>query len=407
MRKLITTLAFVLAGAGSALPAQPLIQNAVQIEGSGQILFRVPDHEPLTGLIRIQEQFEEGLRGWAGPLQGVPGSFAVLSHGGQLSARVHLRDRVFLFKPSGGAHRVTSPEPPPFSCAAQQGASQLGTGAVSAPVVAGACDHLTARSWDPCYAAEQAMAAATVGVNSCVRLPHASDPVDINLVVFYTPKVAAAHTWWEILHEVYFGILETRASFDLSRVPATLRMARRGRSRTPCLYRSSTDETGIMDDDLKALLTAMPDVVEKRNFCGADIVVLLTETSNKSGIACVMKSLTPAFAPYAMAIVRFSSLVHHYTFTHEIGHLMGGGHDRTQTETDNNCRTGMCPESAGWHFTHDGIEYKSMMAYGGVKSLYFSSPQIRFEGGPLTGTANANNAQTLRRTARTVSDFRP
>jgi Tol biopolymer transport system component len=62
--------------------------------------------------------------------------------------------------------------------------------------------------------------------------------------------------------------------------------------------------------------------------CGADAVVLIEDTSTSCGVAFLMGTLDPAFAPYAFCIVSRTCATGYYTFGHELGHVMGLAHDR-------------------------------------------------------------------------------
>ena len=142
-----------------------------------------------------------------------------------------------------------------------------------------------------------------------------------------------------------------------------------------------------------------------RDQCHADVAVMVLGRGDDAGKACIMEHLSAAFAPYAYAVVVASSASGNYTFAHEIGHIMGAGHD---DRNDGNW-LGMCSDSRGWHFRdrrNKSRMWRTIMAYPpGTRALNFSDPAIRFIGGP-TGTATDNNARTLRMSAGTVATFR-
>jgi hypothetical protein len=147
-------------------------------------------------------------------------------------------------------------------------------------------------------------------------------------------------------------------------------------------------------------------VYEMRNTYKADIVVLMVNMMyGYSGIANVMTTNTIAFESSAFAVVsRRESLASHLVFTHEVGHVMGAGHDRCDD-----------PNWEGlYHYSHGhvGSTYRTIMSETGNNNRieYWSNPNLTYIGDGLPMGEDegclSNNTLTLNRTINTVSKFR-
>ena len=93
------------------------------------------------------------------------------------------------------------------------------------------------------------------------------------------------------------------------------------------------------------------------------------------------------------------------TFAHEIGHNMGASHAQDQGGS-----AGAEPAAFGWRFTgSDGKSYRTLLSYqknpGEDRIPYYSNPAVKYQG-TATGTATANNAGTLTKTAPKVAGYK-
>jgi hypothetical protein len=93
------------------------------------------------------------------------------------------------------------------------------------------------------------------------------------------------------------------------------------------------------------------------------------------------------------------------TFSHEIGHNHGCGHDATQGGSKLNA------ESQGYHFTgSDGKGYRTVMAYGktgfNTRIQYFSGPSIIYKGSATGVSGSADNAKTIGTTNPQIQNYR-
>jgi hypothetical protein len=144
----------------------------------------------------------------------------------------------------------------------------------------------------------------------------------------------------------------------------------------------------------------------RRNAIGADLVMLLTANADYScgaGAACAelgdVINCDPSFA-----FTEIWWLIHpRWTFIHEIGHLMGAGHNRPDDD-DSDC-------AHGWTVGGNRFQKTSMARWNGSQNptdtriLHYSNPDVVFNGDP-TGTENDNNAKVIRNGACIVANYR-
>ncbi len=146
------------------------------------------------------------------------------------------------------------------------------------------------------------------------------------------------------------------------------------------------------------------DVAARRHALGADIVVLLVTRADYTvgciGPACMvgtawqttresLSSAQPGLHSYAIVDVAASDLG--LTVTHEIGHLLGAGHDYTTGGA------GLFADSRGFR-SADGI-HGDLMSYAPQPSLLFSNPAVACSGvacgADASAPAPADNARAL------------
>lgn len=89
------------------------------------------------------------------------------------------------------------------------------------------------------------------------------------------------------------------------------------------------------------------------------------------------------------------------TFTHEVGHNMGLGHEKGNGN-------GVLNSSNGNHFTHNGEGYCTIMAYqktGFMKvANIFAGPNTKYNG-TTTGTADTDAVGTVKQTSIPISEY--
>ncbi len=141
----------------------------------------------------------------------------------------------------------------------------------------------------------------------------------------------------------------------------------------------------------------------------ADVVMLVSDSRGACGISNLLLDLSIESAENAFSITHHSCMGAAYTFTHELGHTLGAGHDRQA-----GC-VGLFRSSCG--YKHEGFAdlWRTVMAYpcNGVvcpRILNFSSPDVTYLGDP-TGIAGdpsiaTDNAKTISIAVPTVASFR-
>jgi hypothetical protein len=141
-----------------------------------------------------------------------------------------------------------------------------------------------------------------------------------------------------------------------------------------------------------------PEVVQNRDYGGADLVVLL----GRGWTYCGRGGPYPGTDEAIVDVVGCSA---HYTFAHEVGHIQGAGHDPGHGN-------GYYSYSHG-HFVDDASiperNFRTMMSYDSYcldgpcpRFLNFSNPDIDLWSEP-TGTSTRDNARTLDNTASSVA----
>ena len=147
----------------------------------------------------------------------------------------------------------------------------------------------------------------------------------------------------------------------------------------------------------------MDEVHTWRNDTGADVVMLIVEDSGSCGLGYTIKNDSTGVPTYAFAVVRDYCADIQYSFTHELGHVLGCCHD---ADHPGSCAGGnsLYTYSFGHRFVGDTGNWRSIMAYTDSSSDplpqvsytrvgHLSNPDIEYDG-QWTGTALADNANT-------------
>jgi len=222
--------------------------------------------------------------------------------------------------------------------------------------------------------------------------PPATNQLD--LLVVYTP--AARKKTADIEGLVEHAVVEANIAFSNSNTHLVARLV--GSKQTDYV------ESGSFKIDLQRLQEVddgfMDEVHKLRDSVKADLVVLLIDNSSYGGTsAAILADASSAFA----VVDQGHAIGPSYSFTHEIGHLLGARHDLA-----NDNKTTPFPFCHG--FINNQKHWRTAMAYDGVPSsirmLYWSDPSVSFEGDVMGTTADCNVAEVLRRTGATAAGFR-
>lgn len=141
-----------------------------------------------------------------------------------------------------------------------------------------------------------------------------------------------------------------------------------------------------------------------RNEKKADLVLLISMDVRSRGRLIAGRAFTINLDLYSQptsCVVLFRELVGDDTVGHELGHIMGLQHARDQG--------GYWPRGIGFGYRRctGRTRFNTIMAYScwSDATHSYSDPEIKYKGYP-TGTATDNNALTLRRSQRKISQFR-
>jgi hypothetical protein len=226
--------------------------------------------------------------------------------------------------------------------------------------------------------------------------------IDVLVVYTATARAAAGGTA-AIQSTIAVGVSQSNQTYANSLISQRIRLVYTGEVDYTESGNSTTDLTRFRDPADSFLDSVGP----LRDQYGADLVVLVTESLDECGRAYSMTRPASSFASSAYSVVKRTCITGQYSFTHEMGHNMGAGHDRA-----NSC-SGSYTYSCGYQDT--GGRFRTIMAYDCTDTcpriLYFSNPDVRYQTRP-TGIADtlptaANNAKTLNNTAAIVAAFRP
>jgi hypothetical protein len=215
-------------------------------------------------------------------------------------------------------------------------------------------------------------------------------PVEINVLVAYTPSAKAAiNATGDLDSTLKLAVLEANQSYQNSKISIKLKFV--DNFELPLIEGSDSF------DQILAKFVANATVKQHRIQSGADLQVLIINKKDYCGLADgILADKSTAFA-----IVHYNCATGYYSFAHELGHLMGARHDE---QSD--------PSSQPFPYGHgyrDHNKWRTIMAYPCPQSCnrlqYWSNPNITFGGEPM-GTALINdNARVLNQTASSIASF--
>lgn len=250
-------------------------------------------------------------------------------------------------------------------------------------------------------------------------------PGTIDVLVVYTRKAREAAGGEEAMKEaIEVYVEESNTSYAQSGVELNLRLV--GTKEV------DYEESDHPRSDLNALKRPggeLDEVRGLRDAAGADLVVLIVEYSKRDtdrtscGNAFVMETVSNAFESSAYAVVPRRCADSTYSFTHEVGHLMGARHDWAD---DASATSPNKPFPFSHCFVHlpksntTRPAFRTLMATDAEcvmeerkcnRVLFWSNPEVMYapSGVPMgkkTEDEPSNNSQTLKNTASTVANFR-
>ena len=173
-------------------------------------------------------------------------------------------------------------------------------------------------------------------------------------------------------------------------------------------YVEDQDKMGTDLDRLKDDDDGFADGIhEQRENHGADLVALLRNggTDGTAGIAYMLDDLD-GDPEWAFSVTEAQGTNSWHAFTHEIGHNLGGAHDRVAA-----IGPGLFDYSYGHHI--DALEVMTIMSYSRDdedRVPYFSNPSLTYEGYALgvssSSSESADNAKTIELSTPIVASYR-
>jgi metallopeptidase family M12-like protein len=220
---------------------------------------------------------------------------------------------------------------------------------------------------------------------------------EVRVLVAYTP--AAAAQVGDIIATSNLGIAQSNISFANSQVNGTFAIANRPIQIDYVEGAKTTQQ--ILDD-----FGRNPIILQARTTYLADLVILI---ENSTDNLCGQAARIYATARQAYAVVKVQCITNNnYTFTHELGHLMGARHDPDHDPTQVPFAFGH-----GYQYLTPVVanQWRTIMAYDCPQSctrlLYWSNPNVRYGNPPQPmGTAALNdNARVLNLLMPVVANF--
>ncbi len=222
----------------------------------------------------------------------------------------------------------------------------------------------------------------------------------LDVLVLYTDEVESYYSGPDgVRAHIQGSFSNANVAFETSEIAIQLRIS--GIEKID--HSESSDDMGV---DLN-FITESSAVANLRNQAGADLVCLFRNGSagNVSGTAWLLDKVS-GDPSRGFSVVSAQGAFWNLSLPHEIGHNLGGAHDR-----DNSENGGLYPYSHGHRYKgFESVEYRTIMAYAPGKMVnIFSNSEKHYFGG-LTGVASgdeaADNARGFNEIASTVEAYR-
>jgi hypothetical protein len=235
-------------------------------------------------------------------------------------------------------------------------------------------------------------------------------PTVVDLLVVYTPAAKGALGGDAQIQSVIQQVVNTTNGALLrSLVPLTIRLVH-----SEQIAYTGSGDLFVDRTRLREPADGFLDSVHAlRDTWGADLVSLITDNApNGGGNADLLENLNDQQNPTrAFSAMDFTSLQpSNLTMAHELGHNLGGGHERGNPTQP---ARGPFTYSYGFRFTGtDGVVYHDIMSYDpGLVVPYYANPSVTFAGSPTGSPIGAPDEadlySTFIATAPVVAAYRP
>lgn len=348
------------------------IANLAQHQREGYFIFKLPGvQERLISKATHIEIKSDRDFSWSGVLEEIPGTITLISQDGELFGHIAVDDRKFELYPLGNELYALAEIDPGFLA---------GDECVSPPPVEKSDDSSSG------YESSRFV--------DCSK--HA------RVLVLYSAN--AENSVPNIINTAWLALHQTNDAFRNSGIfgDAYVQAGMAGP------FSINFSETGDIWEDVQSLAN-MSNVQTLRTNHGADLVILLT--GDNYGPYGVVRDIGPNDAT-SYAIVRATAATGAYTFAHELGHLFGGRHQQCSMWNNGGCDDSTAyAHGYGFKYGFLGLTKRSTIMHqlrdSHPRILYFSNPNITYDGQP-TGKVNKNhNAKQLWDEALNVAAFRP
>jgi hypothetical protein len=380
-----------------ALPARVTARPAPA--DGGPIVIDLFDGASVTAVFDRFDPNDTGVT-WVGHVPGQPGSLVTIVRGGGLfAASIILPDASYTIRP------------------VPRDASDPASGAEPVHILV----EIDADRFLP--EAPPVVAEITPQALKAAEVQPAADTAEfIDVLFVYT---ALAENWASsrdgIVNWINLGMSETNSAYAASGVNQRVRLAHIEKVVYPEVSNFNTNL-----NILRAGGAGLDAVPALRNAYTADLVSLFVQAPSPSacGIAFIMSTVTPAFAPSGYSVVQAACSSPGGTLAHEFGHNMGLRHDWYMD-------AGVTPFSYAHGYVNLEGRFRTIMAYPDAcasrgfactRLLAFSNPDMSHVGQPMgvaggTSTScptqnalnmscDADERRALNNTALTVANFR-
>lgn len=213
---------------------------------------------------------------------------------------------------------------------------------------------------------------------------------EIDILVFYTTN--AKNAAYDIEASIASALGLANDSFSSSLISASLNLV--------AMVEVSYTESDSLAEDLTRLMLPndwhMDNIHTYRNFFGADVVMLIVDSADN---LCGRAYWNVPYSSFAMGVVQHDCIAG-YTITHEIGHIIGAGHEKVETSNPF--------FSYGHGYVYSTGNWRTVMATNGnpePRINYWSNPDKYLSGIPMGTSSDEDNARIWDLRAADVADF--